>query len=105
MSQLDFNPSPVLNEQFTAQNGITYYCISEDPVIWQVVDAAAESCQRLWSRDTTNNYVFPVFAGDDVVVKDNNGSITTYIESGSGGQVAYLRTDNLLFAHMPPLPG
>jgi hypothetical protein len=104
MAQIDFPPNPVVGQQFTAQNGIAYVCAGESPVIWQVVEAAAESGQRLWSRNTVDNYVFPVYAGDDVVIKDESGNNTTYIRAGGPGQVASLKTDNLLFAHMPPLP-
>lgn len=101
MAQIDFPPSPSLNQTFTAQNGIDYVVVQINPVVWQVVEQSADTGQRLWTRDGGSGEIYPVFAGDDVVVKDTAGNKTTVITSGPVGSV---KTDNLLFAHMPSLP-
>ena len=104
MAQIDFPPATAVGQQFTAQNGIVYFVASLNPTIWQVVDVSSSTGQRLWNRDGTENQIFPVFAGDDVVVRDFSGNYTTVITAGTGTKTASLKTDNLLFAHMPPLP-
>ena len=104
MAQIDFPPSPALDFQFTAQNGIVYVCVNTSPVVWQVVEQSSNTGQRLWNRDGVDNYIYPIFAGDDIYVRDNLGNPTTIITAGAGSDVPSLKVDNLLFAHMPPLP-
>ena len=104
MAQIDFPPATTVGQQFTAQNGIVYYVASLNPTIWQVVDSSVDTGQRLWTRDAVENHIFPIFAGDDVLVKDHVGNATTTITAGTGSKTASLKTDNLLFAHMQPLP-
>jgi hypothetical protein len=103
MAQIDFPPAS-LDQQFTAQNGIVYICTSVNPVVWEVVSQTANTGQRLWNRDGANNSIYPIFAGDDVLIRDVAGNATTTITSGGGSEIPSLKTDNLLFAHMPPLP-
>ena len=104
MAQIDFPPSPGLDQTFTAQNGIVYFCSSINPVVWEVVSQTGNTGQRLWTRDGVNNSIFPIYAGDDLIVRDTSGNATTTITSGGGGEIASVKTDNLLFAHMPGLP-
>ena len=106
MAQIDFPPNPSLNQQFSAQNGVVYFCSSAapDPVVWQVVDQTANTGQRLWTRDGVNNNIYPIFPGDDVLVRDTAGNATTTIVSGGPGETPSLKAENLLFAHMQPLP-
>jgi len=110
--KIDFPPDPKESEVYRAENGIDYICVSEDPVIWRVVESQTASGQRLWARDDTFKQIFPVFAGDDVTVRDPNGNITTRIVSGGvdpdpeaeGAQeVPKLITPNISFSHLPPL--
>lgn len=104
MAQIDFPPSPALDQQFTAQNGIVYFAAQINPTVWQVVDQAANTGQRLWNRDGVNNNIYPIFPGDDVLIRDTNGNATTTITAGNGSNIPSLKSDNLLFAHMQPLP-
>ena len=104
MAQIDFPPNPSLNEQFSAQNGIVYFCASVNPTVWQVVDQSSNTGQRLWNRDGVGNYIYPIYPGDDVHVRDSAGNSTTVITAGNQSKTPSLKTDNLLFAHMQPLP-
>jgi hypothetical protein len=103
MAQIDFPPAS-LDQQFTAQNGIVYVCVGVNPTVWQVVDQAANTGQRLWNRDGINNYIYPIFPGDDVYIRDSAGNATTIITGGNQSKSPSLKTENLLFAHMQPLP-
>lgn len=103
MSQLDF-PEGSLDQQFSAQNGIVYVCVGVNPTIWQVVDQTANTGQRLWNRDGVDGNIFPIYPGDDVLIRDSAGNATTTITAGNQSKTPSLKTDNLLFAHMPPLP-
>jgi len=104
MAQIDFPPNPALDEQFTAQNGIVYFAAQVNPTVWQVVDQTGNTGQRLWNRDGVNNQIYPIFPGDDVLIRDTAGNATTTIISGAADEIPSLKTDNLLFAHMQPLP-
>ena len=101
---LDFPPSPVVDQQYTASNGVSYVCVSADPVVWQVVDVSSNQGQRLWFRNADDNSIQPIFAGDDVLVIDSAGNVTTRIISGAQDEVPAIKTDNILFNHMPSLP-
>ena len=101
---LDFPPNPVVDQQFTAENGVAYICVSADPVVWQVVDVSSSQGQRLWFRNADDNSIQPIFPGDDVLVIDSAGNATTRIISGAQDEVAAIKTDNILFNHMPELP-
>ena len=101
---LDFPPNPVVDQQFTAENGVAYICVSDDPVVWQVVDVSSSQGQRLWFRNADDNSIQPIFPGDDVLVIDSAGNATTRIISGAQDEVAAIKTDNILFNHMPSLP-
>ena len=101
---LDFPPSPVVDQQYTASNGVSYVCVSADPVVWQVVDVSANQGQRLWFRNADDNSIQPIFAGDDVLVIDSAGNATTRIISGGQDEIPAIKADNILFNHMPSLP-
>jgi hypothetical protein len=104
MAQIDFPPNPALNQQFTAQNGIVYFCSNVSPIVWEVVSQTGNTGQRLWNRDGSTNSIYPIYPGDDVHIRDTAGNITTSITSGGPGEIASVKTDNLLFAQMQPLP-
>ena len=101
---LDFPPNPVVDQRYTAENGVAYICVVADPVVWQVVDVASNQGQRLWFRNSDDNSIQPIFAGDDVLVIDTAGNATTRIISGGQDELAAIKTDNILFNHMPSLP-
>jgi hypothetical protein len=103
MAQIDF-PEGQLDQEFTAQNGIVYVCVGVNPTIWQVAEREQQTGQRLWARDGIEQQIFPVYPGDDVVIKDSAGNATTTITAGNQSKTPSLKTDNLLFAHMQPLP-
>lgn len=105
---LDFPPNPVVDQVYTAENGIAYICVSADPVVWQVVEVSSSQGQRLWFRNADDNSIQPIFPGDDVLVVDSAGNVTTRIfsggQSGDTTEIAAIKTDNILFNHMPSLP-
>ncbi len=82
MAAINMPNSPSDRDTHIADNGINYvYELATDR--W-LVQADAASGANLWARDSGQSHIFPIYEGDDVILKDSGNTTTITINPDTG---------------------